>query len=190
MCEQQLPISAVLLQRRDLVHLEISPAEWRILEDVIKVLHPFKIATQHLSGESYTTISALGPLLSEIKKRLGADANDSVAIQAFKKALRDDMDSRYIHPEVKVLLNKASFLDPRFKTLKHLSCIQQEEVSDMLFDEVVELVEENTSAAVTIVDGPSTSTDDGEPRGKKAKSVLVVTHSLMWLLVNVAIIEM
>ena len=51
-CEQQLPISSVLLQRRDtLMHLELLPNEWRILEDILKLLRPFKIATQHLSGE-------------------------------------------------------------------------------------------------------------------------------------------
>ena len=69
-CEQQLPISGVLLQRRDLVHLEISPDEWRILEDIIKLLEPFKIATQHLSGERYPTVSALGPLLKQIQKKM------------------------------------------------------------------------------------------------------------------------
>jgi hypothetical protein len=58
-----------LLQRRDLMHLEISPSEWHILQDMIEVLRPFKIATQHLSGEKYPTISALNPLLAEIKKK-------------------------------------------------------------------------------------------------------------------------
>ena len=35
LCEQQPAISAVLHRRRDLLHLEISPEEWRILEDIL-----------------------------------------------------------------------------------------------------------------------------------------------------------
>lgn len=44
---------------------------------------------------------------------------------------------------IKVVLYKASCLDPRFKTF---SCTQQE-VGDMILDEVVEPMEEDTSAA-------------------------------------------
>ena len=87
-CEQQLPISSVLLQRRDtLMHLELLPNEWRILEDILKLLRPFKIATQHLSGEKYPTISALGPLLHEIQRKIVYQDDDSNAIRAFKKVL-------------------------------------------------------------------------------------------------------
>ena len=45
LCEQQPAISAVLLCRRDLVHLEISPEEWRILEDIAELLEPYKDVT-------------------------------------------------------------------------------------------------------------------------------------------------
>ena len=85
-CEQQLPISAVILQRRDLMHLEITPNEWWILEDLVQLLRPFKVATLHLSGEKYPTISALGPLLAEIKKRVEEDESDSVAIKEVKSS--------------------------------------------------------------------------------------------------------
>ncbi len=119
-CEQQLPISSVLLQRRDLQHIEISPDEWRILEDIIELLEPFKIATQHLSADKYTTISALDPLLKQIQKRISVDENDTAAIHQFKKVLRTDMDGRYTNPDIQLLFQKSSFLDPSFKTLIHL----------------------------------------------------------------------
>ena len=51
-CEQQLAIGGVLLQYWDLMHLEMLPNEWHILEDILQLLRPFKIATQHLSGEN------------------------------------------------------------------------------------------------------------------------------------------
>ena len=59
----------------------------------IEVLKPFKVATEHLSGEKYPTISTLGPLLNEIEHKVEADPDDSAAIQYFKKALKDDMKS-------------------------------------------------------------------------------------------------
>ena len=69
LCEQQPAIATVLHRKRDLLHLECSAEEWRILEDVAEVLKPFKVATAYLSGEKYPTLSAVGPLSqrSEIK---------------------------------------------------------------------------------------------------------------------------
>ena len=168
-CEQQLPISGVLLQRRDLVHLEISPDEWRILEDIIKLLEPFKIATQHLSGERYPTISALGPLLKQIQKKVTVDVNDSVAVREFKKALRDDMDSRYRNPDVQLLFHKSSFLDPRFKSLTHLPVTLKEEVIDMLLDETFKFMEDN---AIEIQSTDATPPNLDEPVRKKKKNAL------------------
>lgn len=173
-CEQQLSISSLLLQRRDLVHLEISAHEWRILEDIIEILHPFKIATQHLSGEKYPTLSAVGPLLAEIRRRVAIDANDSTTVKEFKKALRDDINSRYQHPHIKMLFNKTTFLDPRFKSLTHLSALQREEVSDVILAELIALANET----VEIVDTSSNDQDSmdnasAEPKQKKPKNALL-----------------
>lgn len=54
------------LQRRDLVHLGLSVNEWRIVQDIIGLLNPFKVATCYLSAEKYPIISSL---LEECKSR-------------------------------------------------------------------------------------------------------------------------
>ncbi|XP_065917715.1 E3 SUMO-protein ligase ZBED1-like [Dysidea avara] len=183
-CEQQLPISSVLLQRRDsLMHLELLPNEWRILEDVVKLLRPFKIATQHLSGEEYPTISTLGPLLHEIQIKTAFQDDDSVAVKAFKKALQDDMDSRYTDPNIKFLMYKSSFLDPRFKTLTHLSSTAKQEIFDWVVEDILNLNNDNESNDVQIEcvtttesSEPSTSSNsdcNGPTRKKKKKSALM-----------------
>ena len=165
----------MLLQRRNLVHLEISPNEWRILEDIVQLLCPFKIATLHLSGEKYLTISALGPLLGEIKKKV------AVVIREFKRALRDDINSCYQRPDIQMLLNKASYLDPKLKSLTHLSNFQQSEVSDAILQELIEL--ENDSDYGNESDAemePNNESNDesndecstAESRKKKAKNAL------------------
>jgi len=50
------------------------------------------------------------------------------------------MTTRYQDPTVSLCLNKASFLDPRFKTLAHISRSHQEEVIKNISDELVDMV--------------------------------------------------
>ena len=47
------------------------------------------------------------------------------------------MNSRYQDENVLAVLNKASFLDPRFKTLAHLPSYKQDAV-DSILDDLVE----------------------------------------------------
>ena len=47
--------------------------EWHILEDLIKLLEPFKNATEVLSGQKYPTLSCLGPILADLKEKLADD---------------------------------------------------------------------------------------------------------------------
>ena len=70
LCEQQAAKYAVLHSHRDLLHLEHSPVEWRLLEDLCEILEPFKDATTYLSADQYPSLSALGPLLAQIRKKL------------------------------------------------------------------------------------------------------------------------
>ena len=62
LCEQQLAVCAVLQNQRNLLHLEHSPEEWRLLQDLSEILEPFKDATTYLSADKYPSLSTLGPL--------------------------------------------------------------------------------------------------------------------------------
>ena len=99
------------------MHLECSPHEWHVLEDFAEVLQPFKVATEHLSGAKYPTVSAVGPLLSEIKAKIEVSCDDGSIIKGVKEILAIDMNKRYQDDEVVSVLNILSFLDPQFKTL-------------------------------------------------------------------------
>ena len=85
LCEQQAAV-AVLHDHRDLLHLEHSPSECRLLEDLYKVLEPFKDATTYLSASRYPTLSALGPALDKIQKNLEEDKS-FLAMSRIKKLL-------------------------------------------------------------------------------------------------------
>ena len=71
LCEQQAAIYAVVHNHRDLLHLEHSPEEWRLLEDLCNILEPFRDATTYLSADQYPSLSALSPLLAQIRKKPG-----------------------------------------------------------------------------------------------------------------------
>ena len=113
LCEQQAAVAAVLHSHRDLIHLEHSPSEWRLLEDLIDLLKPFKEATTYLSSQNYPTLSAIGPLLHEMQKKLtlviDGDTPDSNKIKQVKVAISNDLDKRYQNDRVQLLLNKSTF---------------------------------------------------------------------------------
>ena len=102
-----------------------------------EVLEPYKDVTTYLSSASYPTISALGLLYKAIQDKLITNVEDSAAIERFKQLLAADMGSRYHDQAVSLCLNKARFLDPRFKTLVHLSHIQQAEVIISISDKLL-----------------------------------------------------
>ena len=62
---------------------------------------------------------------------------DSVAVRNVKSLLAADMSTRYQDTGISSLLNKASFLDPRFKTLAHLSTVEQEETVDNIIQDLL-----------------------------------------------------
>ena len=67
LCEQQAAIAAVLHGKRELYYLVPSPSEWHTLEDLAKLLEPFKNATEILSGQQYPTLSCLGLILTDLQ---------------------------------------------------------------------------------------------------------------------------
>lgn len=48
------------------------------------------------------------------------------------------MEQRYLNPDVRIF-NKSSFLDPRFKSLAHLTSLTQEEVMEDLVRDMMSL---------------------------------------------------
>ena len=159
-CEEQPAIQAVLHCRRDLAHLA---GEWRILEDIADLLELYKDATTYLSSESYPTISALGPLFTEIRSKLRPSESDSTAVRQFKNALAIDMDKRYQDPDVSLILNKASFLDPRFKSLAHLPASSQEETVDSVINELTQTLHMATQPVYSSTEQEG----EGSPAEKK-----------------------
>lgn len=171
LCEQQAAIAAVLHGKRDLHHLELSPHEWHILEDLVKLLEPFKNATEIMSGQKYPTFSCLGPILADLHEKILVDPLDSKAMKDAKEAMRTDLSGRYQDPAVVALLQKAAFLDPRFKTLVHLPSETATDVVAVIQNEMVEFLQRDVGESHKSKDSSRLEADSNEgellPRKKK-----------------------
>ena len=139
LCEQQLAISAALFNHRDIVHLEHTPDEWRLMEDFCEVLEPFKDVTNYLSADKYPILAALGPLFVVIKKKLESDPNScpSAVSHTVKQVVFSDMEMQYSDPDVRMSMNKAALLDPRFKSLTYFPEEEQQATINSIVNEIV-----------------------------------------------------
>ena len=93
-------------------HLIASLPPWKLF-----VLQPLSVFTNALSGESQVTVSAIRPLLKHITTSLlSVSTSDCMLIKDMKETITDSLGSHYICQEVSELIDKCSFLDPRFKS--------------------------------------------------------------------------
>ena len=169
------------------MRLKLFPRECRVLENILKLLKPFKIATAHLWQKYYLWIEIL---LHEIHYKTVIQDDDVSVIKAFKKTIQEDINSRYadIYPNIKFLMYKSSVLDSRSKTLTHLSATVRKEIFHCVLEDILqlnrcvqndsELLNEGASTmefSITLPlanAGPSTATDE-PTRKKKEKSTLM-----------------
>lgn len=85
------------------------------MEDIVKLLEPFKNTTEVLSGQKYPTLSCLALILKDLRDKLAVNTDNSNVLKTAKSAMLKDFDDRYQNPDVQLLLNKVAFLNPRFK---------------------------------------------------------------------------
>lgn len=89
----------------------------KLAEEMINLLKPLKTITTLLSTETTPSLSMVLPLKTMILKSMQPVDDDSPAIKDPKASITQDLESRYTDPNLQEYLNRASFLDPRFKSL-------------------------------------------------------------------------
>ena len=124
----------------------------------------------------------MAAILSDLKCKLADQPGESSALRAIKLAMRRDFNERYQNDIIQDLMNKAAFLDSRFKTFPHLSNLQSNitrESISLTLQEVVSIFKELSTDSppedIEIVDSCQTET----PPAKKKK-----IHPLRKLLGN------
>lgn len=133
-----------------------------------EVLKPFKVATEALSSEKYPTASAVLPLihvlLAQLNKPTPDEPGEPPALSEMKTKIVADLEKRYsVEKGAFMLLNKASYLDPRFHRLVHLKEEQQRrQVQVAILEEMKKQV-----VNVALAGGTGSEAAAGQPRDQQ-----------------------
>lgn len=129
--EQQPALLNAMLSRRirrgeGLAATAVNEDDMRLIQEIIKLMSPVKVATTLLSEEKSPTISMIAPIQAKLHKHFSEDNTDMPIIAEMKRRFRQDFFDRYV--ELQELLNSASALDPRFKDLTFLDDVDSRDL--------------------------------------------------------------
>ncbi|KAL7854971.1 hypothetical protein SRHO_G00033500 [Serrasalmus rhombeus] len=181
--EQRWPVTATLsdssITSRGKRYLDLKPEQWSLLGELSTALKPFECATVFMSGQKYTTISAIPPLVKGLLKSTQSAAFESAPLRAFQLTATQHLQERWREetsfsdttPNTVIL---ATALDPRFRRLKFLSPEEvlhvQTKVQTMALAEKREMdVQQHGSCSSTSTDTPGA---ESGPRATLLDSLL------------------
>ena len=165
--EQQTAISAVLVEGKDR-HLMLESGDWEVVEMLVELLKPFQQATTVMGAVRYPTLSTVKPLLHKLlTKTLKITQEDTATSKAVKQEIKKDLDDRYHKPAVEKIINRATFLDPRYKELPFLDSYSKREIVDMVEEELISLESDGTNQGIRAEE--VVGDDDIEPPVSKKK---------------------
>jgi hypothetical protein len=113
--EQQQALSAVLLKDRKSWCLMLNDADVTVLATFNELVKPLSYLTDALSGEKEVTCSAIRPLLQHVMEICEENDEDSPLLVQMKSAISGNLSPRYESAAISIIIDKCSFLDPRFK---------------------------------------------------------------------------
>ncbi|KAL6447372.1 hypothetical protein ACFW04_001530 [Cataglyphis niger] len=143
---------------------EITNEQWKIMEDLVGVLEPFKVTIMTLSEEKMPLISLLKPLLWQlVSSHLKVKESDSDIAKTFKESLSDMLCERYADYNVTLLLQIATTLDPRFKSLPYVTEEDKSVVSSPIKEMLTKLIQEESGDNISI------KTEDETVQSKKTR---------------------
>lgn len=170
----------VLIINEDIAATDLTPAQYKVLDEVETLLKPTATAQQMLEGEKYPTISLVPYFLHKIRCQYEAmnGNDDSISSPAshLARVLLTDFEKRYLPRTEKVFSTDirrvsgryvgmqsqtilASALDPRTKSLRPFIPVTEHTV---IWDEVLKLMVAVKEAALVQDGGAATTTIDDE----------------------------
>ncbi|XP_034938435.1 zinc finger BED domain-containing protein 1-like [Chelonus insularis] len=131
--------------------IELNADHWKMIEDIVAVLEPFKVTIMTLSEEKIPIISLLKPLLWQlVSSHLKPKDSDSELARSFKESLSDMLVERYADHSVTLLLQIATSLDPRFKQLPYATDEDKNMASKPIKEMLVKVIEEEGCEPIEI----------------------------------------
>ena len=157
---QHKSICAVLAQRGR-AHMCLNEGEFETLKQTVSILGVFLTATEEMSAEKYPSMSKVIPLVTMLKGIVGKNQ------APLAKHLSRYIQSYFGQIETSMLLIKATFLDPRFKsklfTDSNVEMTVEKEMKDEMGNIVAMTVDNQTE---------KTEKEVEEEEGTKKKSSL------------------
>lgn len=120
----------------------LSQDDLKLAENLIKVMKTLKTVTIMMCEASSPTASMILPLKMSILNSMAQSDDDSPAVRDVKKAIRNDLEQRYIDPALQDYLHKCTALDPRFKSMRHLDDATHQRVYGALTTEIVVIIQQ------------------------------------------------
>lgn len=124
-----------------------------------------------LSGEKYSTISTVKPLLFKLLKvTLKVSDSDSPMNKRIKEVVSSDLSTRYDEGCIQQLLNVVTYLDPRYKNLPFLN----ESEKGKILQDVELMIMDHLSAVENrdVEDRPSEEAENESLPPSKKKSLV------------------
>lgn len=146
--EQQQPLCTTLLELKkgDLMPTDTKFAN---MELFVKTMKPIVDITEALGAWKYVTISMLRPLLYKLLNvTLKNCDNDCRLVKMMKLKMKENLHDRYTD-SVLDLLNKAAYLDPRFKSLTFVTDSEKQHIEDHIIAEAANCCVPQTETATS-----------------------------------------
>ena len=138
----QPAVAAALLSpevRRNAREIDtLENSDIRDAEDIVKLLKPLKTVTTVLSDEQNPTVSLIVPLKHTIEQSMLPEEEDSITVSMMKNAIFNNLSDRYTGPGDNHLLD-CTALDPRFRSLPHLTEDQRQHVFQRVKEKAVQM---------------------------------------------------
>ncbi|XP_059184196.1 E3 SUMO-protein ligase ZBED1-like [Centropristis striata] len=145
--EQQVAVTATLIESSSSHPFNIDGPDWALLEGLVEVLQPFKVVANMITSCRYPTISMVRPVLHMLlNTTLKIKEGDLKEISMFKEVISKVLSSTYsqntqLSQEISTFLNIATFLDPRYKKLPFLSTQERSKVESNIIEEAKAILE-------------------------------------------------
>ena len=130
---------------------ELTREEWKKLEQVVKVLQPFKEATEMLSRYD-ASISMAIPIVTIIMKSLEMeDRREEHGVLGMKRALKKAMSDRFSAMEDNIYFSAATLLDSKFKNYFYREPGTLERTKNLITEELVQLLRREDSCETEVL---------------------------------------
>ena len=145
---------------------DLTAAQWKLAEKVIKLLQPFEEATEDISSDS-SSIPFFIPIVNSLNKLLQVDEEDH-GIMSMKRKMLLSMQNRFANCETEDLYCLSTLLDPKFKNRVFSS--QSSMISSK--ERLISRCEDYLGSSQSVACEPDTSSAPKRPRKDDSASVL------------------